>query len=701
MRHLIGPLLTQKGQKTMIQDYKRQIYAGVLGKVIGVYMGRPFEGWRKNRIQETLGLVDRYVAGELNKPLVVADDDISGTLTFIRAIEDSGALTDTPDDFFGDTWLNYLLENQTILWWGGFGLSTEHTAYLRLKQGYKSPESGSIKLNGAKVAEQIGAQIFIDAFGLACPGNPKLAAKLARKAAAVSHDGEAINAAVVVATMVAAAFTEKNMDKLLDIALTFIPENCLIAQIHKNVRAWCKQDNDWEKTWQRITDEYGYHIYGGNCHVVPNHAIMVMAWCYAHNNFRRAQAIVNTAGYDTDCNAANVGSVMGILVGLDAICNDYDFRTPIADRILLPSADGTNSTTDCWNEARRIIRLAEAIETHTPLNVNDAHWFDFGMPGAVHGFMLDQPGNNDATLLNPKGEALVVTGRNLKSAPATATTQILPEENKNSGYNLVGTPKLYAGMTVAASIAAPKAVKTSLFVEIADADATKRIAGTPIQGDGCASITIPPTGNAPVINLGITIEADDDDLHELSIQYVDVSGNAQLETTVLPFANGHCPGWIVAADHVMGSFSDDPEPLRRLISDGDPAFAVTGNRWWHNPTVQARVNPHVAQQAGIIACYQGTQRYISLTRRQDKLVLALQYYGETILAETPCDWPLDTTRTLKLNCDQGTATAFIDDTPVMTAQNLPLANGAVGAYLQLGNVGFANITAAANIRFTL
>jgi hypothetical protein len=26
-------------------DYAERVYAGVLGKIIGVYLGRPFEGW--------------------------------------------------------------------------------------------------------------------------------------------------------------------------------------------------------------------------------------------------------------------------------------------------------------------------------------------------------------------------------------------------------------------------------------------------------------------------------------------------------------------------------------------------------------------------------------------------------------------------------------------------------------------------------
>ena len=195
-----------------MKNYEELVYAGVLGKVIGVYMGRPFEGWPKAELEKKWGMISGYVHEDLGKPLIVSDDDISGTFTFIRALEDSGLYQETPADFFGDTWLNYILEHKTILWWGGMGLSTEHTAFLRLKAGVKSPASGSIALNGHTVAEQIGAQIFIDAFGLVAPAKPELAARMARKAASVSHDGEAVHAAVVVAAMVSAAFTEKRMD---------------------------------------------------------------------------------------------------------------------------------------------------------------------------------------------------------------------------------------------------------------------------------------------------------------------------------------------------------------------------------------------------------------------------------------------------------------------------------------------------------
>jgi hypothetical protein len=42
-------------------DYDERVYAGVLGKIIGVYVGRPFEGWSYERIMAELGEIAYYV----------------------------------------------------------------------------------------------------------------------------------------------------------------------------------------------------------------------------------------------------------------------------------------------------------------------------------------------------------------------------------------------------------------------------------------------------------------------------------------------------------------------------------------------------------------------------------------------------------------------------------------------------------------
>src|SRR5262245_15990874 len=247
---------------TFPSDYAERVYAGVLGKTIGVYLGRPFEGWTYEQIMANLGEIKYYVNDRRDLPLhnhqlVVTDDDISGTFTFLRALPDYDNSPNLTPAQIGQTWLNYIIENRTILWWGGLGNSTEHTAFLRLKDGIPAPHSGSIALNGKVVAEQIGAQIFIDGWGLLSPGDPALAADLARRAASVSHDGEAVYGAQVIAALVAMAFVESDLDKLIDAAVALIPTDSIIYRLIADIRAWYADDpQDWYAARAKLAAHY-------------------------------------------------------------------------------------------------------------------------------------------------------------------------------------------------------------------------------------------------------------------------------------------------------------------------------------------------------------------------------------------------------------------------------------------------------------
>ena len=339
-------------------DYEERVYAGVLGKIIAVYLGRPFEGWRYDRIMRDLGEITGYVNDRVDLPLknhllVVTDDDISGTILFPRALEDVPVDQPLDPQAVARTWLNEIVPGRTVLWWGGLGNSTEHTAYLRLSAGVPAPYSGSEALNGTVVAEQVGAQIFCEGFAMTCPGDPEGAADLVERAASVSHDGEALQAARMVGGMVAAAFDAIDVDEILDAGLAQTNPNCLIAQVVRDVRAW-SAEGDWHATRARIEEAYGYDRYGGNCHVVPNHAVVVAAVAHSGGDFARAMTVVTTSGWDTDSNAGDVGSIMGVFCGLAALSSGPDYRSPIGDRLYLPTADAGAAITDAAREALRL-----------------------------------------------------------------------------------------------------------------------------------------------------------------------------------------------------------------------------------------------------------------------------------------------------------------------------------------------------------
>lgn len=367
-------------------DYAERVYAGVLGKIIGVYLGRPVEGWTYEQIMAELGEIQYYVHQRLGRPLIVTDDDISGTFTFPRALADHGVSADPSPARIGETWLNYLIEERTTLWWGGLGNSTEHTAYLRLKRGIEAPRSGSAALNGRVVSEQIGAQIFIDGWAMLAPGDPDRAADLAERAARVSHDGEAVHAARVLAAMEALAFVESRVDRLLDTAVALIPGDSIIFRLIADLREWHAREPDWRETRRRLAAEYGYDRYGGNCHVVPNHGLIILGLLHAADDFQRALSIVTTCGWDTDCNAGNLGCLLGIRNGLAGIEAGPDWRGPLADRLYISSADGGRAITDAATETYHLVNLGRALAGAPPLAPKGGARFHFELRGAVQGF---------------------------------------------------------------------------------------------------------------------------------------------------------------------------------------------------------------------------------------------------------------------------------------------------------------------------
>lgn len=435
-------------------DYLHRVYAGVLGKLIGVYLGRPFENWTYQQIQDKFGDITHYVHERFNLPLVVIDDDVSGTFTFVRALEEHDAKTNLTSEEVGKTWLNNVIEKRSVLWWGGNGISTEHTAFLNLKNGVSAPESGWAERNGRTVAEQIGAQIFVDGWAMVAPGNPALAARLAEAAAKVSHDGEAVYAATLWAAMEAEAFISKDVDHLIDTGLSFIPGDSLVARLIADIRSWVIEDGDWRMTRARIDEKYGYDKFRGVCHVIPNHGIMVMSILYGQT-FHEAMHIVNTCGWDTDCNSGNLGCLVAIMHGLEAFEGGPDWRGPLADRALISSADNGYSINDASRIAYDVARLGLQLVGASPLEKPKAQ-FHFSLPGGAQGFQASGPAVNSRTVRqgevdNESGLAIAVEGRMVEAMTPTFTPKEALAVSRD--YEMMASPLVYPGQLVTARLA--------------------------------------------------------------------------------------------------------------------------------------------------------------------------------------------------------------------------------------------------------
>ncbi len=380
-------------------DYLERLYAGFIGKNVGIRLGAPVEPaiWTYERIRDIYGDVRGYLKPYRN---FAADDDANGPVYFIRPLIEGDNARGLEAIDVERAWLDYAREGIGMFWWGGYGRSTEHTAYLNMKSGIHAPESGSIARNGATVAEQIGGQIFVDTWGLVWPRRPDEAADYAATAASVSHDGEGLAGARFVAACIAAAFVEKNAAAVVEAGLARLPPASTYVRVARDViRFHAAQPGDWRACQGHLIAQWGYDRYPGLCHVIPNAGVCVLALLYGEGDFSRTVEIATMCGWDTDCNAGNVGTIAGVLYGLSAIPAHY--RAPINDGIVLSGISGSLNILDIPTFSRllasigyRLAREAVPEAITAALAAGDGErglFFDFALPGSTHNLRVSDP----------------------------------------------------------------------------------------------------------------------------------------------------------------------------------------------------------------------------------------------------------------------------------------------------------------------
>jgi len=371
--------------------YLEKVYGGLLGKCAGVRLGAPVEPtiWTYERIRRTYGEIAGYVKDYRN---FAADDDINGPLFFIRTLIDNPGPVTARN--VARSWLNYAREGIGFYWWGGYGRSTEHTAYLNLKAGIEAPASGCIAVNGATIAEQIGGQIFIDSWGWVFPDDPEKAAHYAGMAASVGHDRNGIFGARFIAACISRAFTASGtpgiVREIIEEALTGIPAESEYARVVGAIRDFYReQPGDWRAARDFLGANFGYDRYPGVCHIIPNAGVCALALYYGDGDFARSIEIATMCGWDTDCNAGSVGAILGVLVGPDGIPDRY--RRPINDFHAAGSIAGALNIIDLPTASRElaILGLRQRGESVPPEWMpgvfSDDIVLDFSLPGSTSG----------------------------------------------------------------------------------------------------------------------------------------------------------------------------------------------------------------------------------------------------------------------------------------------------------------------------
>lgn len=639
----------------MVDLYLEKVYAGFLGMNIGIRLGAPVESgvWTYDRILSTYGDIKGYVK---DYKKFAADDDLNGPVFFLRALRDDPSEGGVTPGAVARTWLNYAREGVGLFWWGGYGISTEHTAYLNLKNGIPAPRSGSATQNGVVMAEQIGGQIFIDTWGLIHPGDPKAAADDAQAAASVSHDGEGLNGARFIAACIAAAFTEKNVDAVMDAGLLQIAKDSLYASVIKAVREFYRNNpDDWRLCRQMLEENWGYDKYPGVCHIIPNAGVCALAMLYGGGDFARTVEIATMCSWDTDCNAGNVGTILGVLNGLSGLPDHY--RRPINDSLILSGISGYLNILDAPSYAKEVasfgLKIMGKKVPETWKRARDGQLlFDFELSGATHGFEVSDPfycriEQTGKRAYSGKGSLGILMDR--MSRGKTCKIYYKPFYSRDAfsdeRYSPVLTPQVYSGQKISMRLFMEKwdgwdTGAVIPYVRIAF-DKKELSGGTvKLEPDQWTEVcfTVPDTEGRLIDEAGIIVTSDasvksrtsgmiylDDFMIDGNQDYtIDFAKQRKEFGTITPFSVDH-GAWEIAGDKLS------------LMCCGE-AFAYAGNYYAKDCVVSTTIQPLNGESHLLLVRAQGAMRFYAAGFEKDGLVIYKNHFGFEKLAEKKFNW---------------------------------------------------------------
>ena len=686
---------------SVINGLAERTYAGVLGKIIGVYLGRPVEGWPYEQIEARFGEVDRFVHTDLGLPLIVADDDLSGTFGFFRALADNDFRRDIGAADFGDTWLNAVIEDKTIFWWGGFGRSTEHTAYLRLKDGFRAPQSGSQALNGTTLATQIGAQIFTDAFALMSPGDPEQAAALIRAAASVSHDGIALDCAAYLGALQALAFEQRELDALFTAADRFVKSDEL-RRLIDDVRGICAKESDWRRVRTWLQEHHGYGVYSGPCPMQTNHAAVLMALLLGGDDFARSLSIAASAGWDTDCNAGSVGCLNGVRLGLGAI--PARWREEVADRLLVVTAEGGRCVRDAVQETRDILRAAAAFCGQAEPGRQSRFAFEFN--GARQGFATcpNAPaGSREFQIIDDEAPGLrlryaLAAGQNAR----VSTPVFLDFDEVVDNFGTYASPTLYATQEVRFVLEAPAGTNgpppaIRLYALYYDAaESREELVGEEKAlrpGRNELSWRIPANGGMPLYRLGLEIVAAGGSpaAGELRLRSVDWDSAPQdfrQEGMLMSSIWNLQPRWLRAWVSAAKEFAPAPVDTYCVSHSDTDGLVTLGTREWSDYAVESRLSFSLHDTGGLVLRTRGLRRYYAaLFCGGERLAIVARHDNQTrVLAEMPFPYETERHYLLRFAAVGERLSLAVDGRPLLEARDGRYHGGGAGFLIERGTM---------------
>ncbi len=320
-----------KFEKNNILNTEDKIHGAWMGRICGCLLGKTVEGIRTDEfipfLKETNNYpLHRYILkSDLNDEIInkykfgfkyqfyadevdgmPVDDDTNYTVLYQEIIEKYGR--DFTPDNVARAWLDFQPKKAYF--------TAEQVAFCNFIKGYAPPYSAIYK---NPFREWIGAQIRADYFGYINPGKPELAAEMAWRDASISHTKNGIYGEIFVAAMLAIGAETNNTADIIRGGLAEIPHTSRLYEEINFILESFENGVPKEDVFKTIHQKYDEHSGYGWCHTISNAMIVAAALLYGGGDYGKSVCMAVEAGFDTDCNGATVGSILGMANGIESI----------------------------------------------------------------------------------------------------------------------------------------------------------------------------------------------------------------------------------------------------------------------------------------------------------------------------------------------------------------------------------------------
>lgn len=256
--------------------------------------------------------------------------------------------------------------------------------------GIKPPYTGNGQLN-PWANFNISGQFLSETFGLMAPAMPKTAARIGLNYTTVAIDNEPAQSTQLFTTMVSTAFVENDINRILDAGVMALDERSVLQEVVNDVRKWHRtHPDDWRETRKLLRDKYTQE--GGNFRDVNgfelNTGSIIAALLYGGGDFAESLKHAFNFGWDADCNAATVGTILGVIRGYRSMMshnNPYEPEWLIVDRYRNVTRDNMPMDETITGFADRVVELFEMINHD---NGGTKLWHDSVM---VYRIPMEQP----------------------------------------------------------------------------------------------------------------------------------------------------------------------------------------------------------------------------------------------------------------------------------------------------------------------